>query len=91
MALHPLSGPLQFEFQALSAALSLRETNGKLWIIRDPDRPDFYRVCQEAPFGQYKQPLCHAFFGVFVETDQFTNPTWRISLGPGVWPTVEDE
>lgn len=89
MKLHPLSGPLQFEFQALSAALSLRDSNGALWIIRDPEREDFYRVCQEANFGEIEAPVCMAFIGVFVETDRFTDPCWRINLGPGVWPTEE--
>lgn len=90
MRLHPLSGPLRYEFQALSAALSLRDSNGLLWIIRHPDLPDDYIVCQEANCGEFQRPPCMAFFGVFVETDRFTDPCWRINLGPGVWP-VENE
>lgn len=90
MRLHALSGPLQYEFQALSAALCFRDSNEHLWIIRHPDRPDDYVVCQEAIAGELPCPPCIAFFAVFVETDRFTDPTWRINLGPGIWP-VEDE
>jgi len=89
MRLHPLTGPLEFEFQALSAALMFRETNTKLWIIRAGADSKYYLVCQEASFGEYAMPLCHNWFGVFNETDRFTDPTWRISLGPGVWPSGE--
>ncbi len=91
MKLHPLSGPLQYEFQALSAALSLRDSNGALWIVRDPEFPDSYRVCQEAAFGEFTMPVCMAVFAVFAETDRLTNPLWRISLGPDVWPVGEDK
>src|SRR5262245_49177866 len=88
--LHPLSGPLQYEFQALSAALCLRDSNSLLWIIRDPNGTDDYVVCQEASFGEHDKPLCQARFCVFVETDNNSDPLWQINLGPGVWPVQEE-
>lgn len=90
MRLRPISGDLAFPWQALDAALAQRGVDNALWIVRNPLNHDFYVVCTEAADGELVRPVCQAFFGVFVETDRFTDPVFRINLGPGVWPVDEE-
>lgn len=86
MNLHPLSEPYNTIEVVVMLALSIRDSNGRLWIIENPIKPETYLVCQEAEFGTIPMPSCAAVFAVLVEADRFTDPAWRINLGPGVWP-----
>lgn len=70
---------------ALDAAIAARADNRRIWIIAAPENGG-YLVCEEATEGRYAVPVCMAWIGVFEETDRFTDPIFRINLGPGVWP-----
>lgn len=90
MNLKKLSGPIRFPWLAIDFAIANRERDRPVWIVHHPPGGDDYVVCIPDPAGELAEPLCQAFIGVFVETDRFTDPVFRINLGPGVWP-MEDE
>lgn len=89
MNLRILSAQLRWPFQVIDYAIASRALDEQLWIIEAPRGSGEFVVCVEDDAGPIPAPACMAFFAVFTETDRFTDPYFRVNLGPGVWPTED--
>lgn len=89
MQLHPLTEAFVYPDTAMLVALSIRNSNGALWIIENPHDAATCLVCQEAEFGVLAMPDCDNVLSVSESADGFTAPVWRVKLGPGIWTWMD--